>query len=90
MLLTDPRYVKIESKVDARQWELDMFRTVMDRIGKPIVFNICMLGAVLGLTNLLKPESIIKVLERRMPANFIDMNRQALELGLELGQGRSN
>ena len=86
MLLTDPRYVEVERKVDARQWELEMFRTVMDRIGKPIVFNICMLGAVLGLTNLLKPESIIKVLERRMPANFIDMNRQALEIGLELAR----
>ncbi|MDD2603959.1 MAG: 2-oxoacid:acceptor oxidoreductase family protein [Desulfobacterales bacterium] len=86
MLLTDPRYVKIERKVDARQWELEMFRTVMDRIGKPIVFNICMLGAVLGLTNLLKPESILKVLERRMPAAFLDMNRQALDIGLELAR----
>lgn len=86
MLLTDPRYVNIERKVDARQWELDMFRTVMDRIGKPIVFNICMLGAVLGLTNLLKPESILKVLERRMPAAFLDMNRQALDIGLELAR----
>ncbi len=86
MLLTDPRYVKIERKVDARQWELEMFRTVMERIGKPIVFNICMLGAVLGLTDLLKPESILKVLERRMPAAFLDMNRQALEIGLELAR----
>lgn len=86
MLLTDPRYVEVERKVDARQWELEMFRTVMERIGKPIVFNICMLGAVLGLTNLLKPESIIRVLERRMPAAFIDMNRQALEIGLELAR----
>lgn len=86
MLLTDPRYVKVERKVDARHWELEMFRTVMDRIGKPIVFNICMLGAVLGLTDLLKPESIIKVLERRMPAAFLDMNRQALDIGLELAR----
>jgi len=86
MLLTDPRYVQLERKVDARQWELEMFRTVMDRIGKPIVFNICMLGAILGLTNLLKPESILKVLERRMPSAFLDMNRQALDIGLELAR----
>jgi 2-oxoglutarate ferredoxin oxidoreductase subunit gamma len=86
MLLTDPRHVKTERKVDARQRELEMFRTVMERIGKPIVFNICMLGAVLGLTNLLKPESILKVLERRMPAAFLDMNRQALDIGLELAR----
>lgn len=86
MLLTDPRHVKTERKVDARQRELEMFRTVMERIGKPIVFNICMLGAVLGLTDLLKPESILKVLERRMPAAFLDMNRQALDIGLELAR----
>jgi Pyruvate/2-oxoacid:ferredoxin oxidoreductase gamma subunit len=29
--------------------------TVMDKIGKPIVFNICMLGAVVGLTGLSAP-----------------------------------
>ena len=85
-LLTDPRYVKTESKVDARQRQLEMFRTVMDRIGKPIVFNICMLGAVVTLTGLLRPESIMKMLERRLPQAFLDMNRQALEIGIELAK----
>jgi hypothetical protein len=27
------------------------------------------------------------VLERRIPSGFLDMNRQALELGLEMGRG---
>jgi 2-oxoglutarate ferredoxin oxidoreductase subunit gamma len=58
----------------------------MDKIGKPIVFNICMLGAVMGLTELVKPESIMKVLKERIPSGFIEMNQQALELGLELGR----
>ena len=62
-----------------------MYETVMDQIGKPIVFNICMLGAVVGLTQLVRPESIMKVLEQRIPSGFLDMNRQALELGLALG-----
>jgi hypothetical protein len=30
----------------------------------------------------------MKVLEQRIPSGFIDMNRQALELGLELGISR--
>jgi len=84
LLLTDPRYVKPERKVDARQRELDMYRTVMERIGKPIVFNICMLGAVIQLTGLLRPEAVLKRLEQRLPAAFLDMNRQALEIGTEL------
>jgi len=87
LLITDTRYVQPQLKVDAVQRQLPMYETVMDRIGKPIVFNICMLGAVVGLTQLVRPESIMKVLEQRIPSGFLEMNRQALELGLELGQG---
>ena len=86
MLLTDPRFVSPQLKVDAVQRQLPMYQTVMDRIGKPIVFNICMLGAVVGLTGVVQPASIIKTLETRIPAGFLEMNRQALELGLELGK----
>jgi len=63
-----------------------MYESVMDKIGKPIVFNICMLGAVIRLTELVRPESIMKVLEDRIPPGFIQMNRQALELGMEIAE----
>jgi len=86
LLLTDPRYVTPQLKVDARQREIPMYETVMEKIGKPIVFNICMLGAVVGLTDLVQPESIIKVLEQRIPSGFLEMNQQALDLGLEMGR----
>jgi 2-oxoglutarate ferredoxin oxidoreductase subunit gamma len=84
LLITDSRYVTLQNKVDARQRELPMYRTVMDTIGKPIVFNICMLGAVIGLTEVVQADSIMKTLETRIPADFLDMNRKALELGLSL------
>jgi 2-oxoglutarate ferredoxin oxidoreductase subunit gamma len=63
-----------------------MYKTVMDEIGKPIVFNICMLGAVIGLTEVVSPESVMKVLKTRIPKGFIDLNKKALELGLEMGK----
>jgi len=50
------------------------------------VFNICMLGAVVGLTDLVHPRSIMKVLEARIPSGFLEMNQKALDLGLELGK----
>ncbi|MBW1696101.1 MAG: 2-oxoacid:acceptor oxidoreductase family protein [Deltaproteobacteria bacterium] len=84
LLVTDTRYVKLERKVDARQVELPLYDTVMESIGKPIVFNICMLGAVVGLTNILKPDSIMKVLQNRIPENFLKINRDALQLGMKL------
>jgi 2-oxoglutarate ferredoxin oxidoreductase subunit gamma len=86
LLVTDSRYVKTERKVDAQQRELPMYQNVMDKIGKPIVFNICMLGAVIKMLDLINPEAIMKVLETRIPADFLDLNRQALDLGLALGR----
>jgi 2-oxoglutarate ferredoxin oxidoreductase subunit gamma len=84
LLITDTRFVKTEKKVDAQQKELSMYVAVMEKIGKPIVFNICMLGVVISMANLVEPESIMKVLERRIPSSFLEMNRKALELGMEL------
>lgn len=85
LLITDTRFVKTQKKVDALQKELPMYETTMEKIGKSIVFNICMLGAVIGLTDLVRSNSIIKVLQNRIPSGFLDINREALNLGIELG-----
>ncbi len=89
-LLVDPRYVQLHAKTDARQISLPMYQKVMEEIGKPIVLNICMLGAVVGITQLVKPESILKVLETRIPKNYLEMNRKALDIGLTLAQPYSD
>jgi 2-oxoglutarate ferredoxin oxidoreductase subunit gamma len=86
LLLSDSKYVQPEATVDARQIHLPMYQVVMDKIGKAIVFNICMLGAVIGLTNVVKPESVLKVLENRIPKGFLDTSRQAIDLGLGLAE----
>ena len=90
VLITDPRFVQTEKKVDAQQKEVKMYETIMAEIGKPIVFNICMRGAVIGLTGLVKPESIMKSLENRIPADFLEMNRKALDIGIKLGEAAKN
>jgi len=43
-----------------------------------------MLGVVINMTQLLKAESIMKVLEDRIPSGFLEMNRQALNLGMAM------
>ncbi len=84
-LLTDSRFVETTKKVDARQIELPMYEKVMEKIGKPIVFNICVLGALVGISELVKPESVLKAIGQRVPKDFIEMNTEALNLGYELG-----
>jgi 2-oxoglutarate ferredoxin oxidoreductase subunit gamma len=90
LLITDTRYVKIHRKVDAQQKELPIYRTVMEHIGKPIVFNICMLGAVIRMTEVVKSESIMKVLTDRIPSGFLEMNRKALDLGMKMAEDVTN
>ena len=86
IMLTDPKYVQTMKKVDAKQLELPMYEQVMEKIGKPIVYNICMLGALVGITELIAPESLLQVLAKRIPADFLAMNERALDIGLVLGR----
>ena len=90
LLITDSRFVKTNKKIDARQMELPLYQTVMDKIGKPIVFNICTLGAVVSLTELVKAESVVKVLKSRVPEKFFEMNLTAFNLGIDLGEEVKN
>jgi 2-oxoglutarate ferredoxin oxidoreductase subunit gamma len=73
-------------KVDARQVELPMYAAVMESIGTPIVFNICVLGALLGITELVRPESVLQAIKERVPADSVEVNSKAFRLGLGLGR----
>jgi len=89
LLITDTRFVKTEKKVDAQQKELPMYQSIMDEIGKPIVLNICMLGAVISFTKIVESESIMKILTSRIPSSFLDMNQKALNLGMDLAAAQN-
>ena len=45
-----------------------------------------LLGAVIGLTQIVKTDSIMKVLETKIPSGFLDMNKKAMDLGLQLAE----
>lgn len=84
-VLTDSRFVQQAKKVDAKQFEMPLYEEVMRQVGKPIVFNICVLGALVGLTGLLKPASLLAAIKDRVPRDFLEMNTSAFELGLNMG-----
>ena len=86
LLVTDSRHVKTAKSVDARQIELPLFQTAVETVGNPIVLNICMVGAVTALTGVVKKASVEKALAAHVPADYLELNRQAFDLGYELGQ----
>lgn len=85
-LITDSRYVKTTRKIDAKQIELPLYSTIMETIGKPIVFNICLLGALLEIEPLVKPESLLKIVKDRVPPDFVELNTDAFRIGQEISQ----
>ncbi|OQX64034.1 MAG: 2-oxoglutarate ferredoxin oxidoreductase subunit gamma [Desulfococcus sp. 4484_241] len=85
LLVTDSKLVTPLSKVDARQVPLPLFKTAMETVGEPVTLNICMLGAVVAITGIVKNGSVEKVIETRIPGEFLEVNRKAFSLGYELG-----
>lgn len=85
ILLTDSRFVTTTRKVDAKQIELPMYETVMKEIGKPVVFNICMLGTLVSITEIIRPRSVMAAVAASVPKDFIELNNRAFDLGMELG-----
>ncbi|MFO7931557.1 MAG: 2-oxoacid:acceptor oxidoreductase family protein [Desulfosalsimonas sp.] len=83
-LITDSDLVKKPAFVDARRVELPFQKTVMEKIGKPVVLNICLLGAIVELTGLVQPESVKELIRQRFNPSFHEINLSALDLGAEL------
>ena len=85
LFITDTRFVKAVQKLDAIHIELDLYNKVVEEIGKPVVFNIAILGALLGIYPVVKKDSVVKALEHRFPPALRADNLKALELGLQTG-----
>jgi 2-oxoglutarate ferredoxin oxidoreductase subunit gamma len=86
LMIVDPFYVTVAKNVDAYQATLPMYETIKREIGKTVVLNTCMLGSVVALTDVVKPESIIKALKSNMAPEYLDMNLKAFEIGMSLGE----
>ncbi|MDL2267381.1 2-oxoacid:acceptor oxidoreductase family protein [Desulfovibrio sp. OttesenSCG-928-G15] len=86
LCLYDCDLVQPDNKVDARKKGLPMHRAVMDELGTPVAFNICVLGALATLTGVVGLSSLEKVLESRFAKSHHAGNLAALQLGEKLAK----
>lgn len=86
VLFTDSHFVRFLQRADVCQINLPFYQTVMRDIGKPMVVNICMLGAIQALTEVIGFKSLEEVLQAKGQNGLREINQRALRLGLDLAK----
>lgn len=61
-------------------------RIAKEELGREIFLNVIALGAIVGLTGVVKRESIEKAVLSRVPKGTEDVNRRALDIGFDLAR----
>jgi 2-oxoglutarate ferredoxin oxidoreductase subunit gamma len=87
LLLSDEHFVKALPTLDARQLALPMYQGVQERLGTVQPLNLCMLGALVAVTRIVREESLREATARRFKAAAAQLNLQAIQIGRELAQG---
>ena len=65
-----------------RSYVVDAYHIALEVIGRPI-YNTAMLGALVGVTNLVKLKSVEEVIKRRFGSKLAEINIRALKKGAE-------
>ncbi len=87
ILILDEDEVQKVPEIEGRIYRIPFIRMAVEEIGKAIVTNIVTLGSLIGLTEILSPESVIKAIENRTPKGTEEINRKAFELGFKAAKG---
>lgn len=79
----DPKMVEPKKDSSYLHYQIPATKIAAD-LGNRIVTNIVMLGAFVGRTKIVKPESVIKIIEKKVKKEFLDLNLKAFKKGLKV------
>jgi 2-oxoglutarate ferredoxin oxidoreductase subunit gamma len=88
ILIVDDFLVHQEHTADAITYSLPLYSSLKNELNTSLGLNICTLGALVGLTNIVKPDSIINILKESIPPHYLELNFKAFELGLKMVEGK--
>ena len=86
VILADDFFVKTAKIPGIRQMMVAGTSTAVEKVGNKVAANFVMFGSLLGFTELVERDSVIKAIENIVRERFHDVNKKALELGIELGR----
>ncbi len=87
-MIVDDFLVNQEISADAITYSLPIYETLRNELNTTLGLNICTLGALVGLTNIVSPDSIKNTLTDSFPETYLDLNFKAFEIGMKLTEGK--
>lgn len=88
-VLVDEGLVGEVPEGDYQIFRIPFTQIARDKISKTVVANIVAVGALVGLTEVVKADAIIKAVLDRVPAGTEELNQKAVLAGIEAGREKS-
>jgi 2-oxoglutarate ferredoxin oxidoreductase subunit gamma len=84
ILVTDSLFVSTLPAHTGKVYELPITHSAKEVLGKALFANIIALGALVKITNIVSEESLVKAVLNRVPKGTEEVNKKALQLGMDL------
>ena len=86
MIFIDTQLVRPDPSSPIKHIPVPATEKALKDLGNRMVANIVLLGAMVQAMGLVREEFLLRALSNRVPASFLELNKKALALGLELGK----
>jgi 2-oxoglutarate ferredoxin oxidoreductase subunit gamma len=83
ILVDEDMVPDIPDDLSARVYKVPATRLAFEELGRRIVANMVMLGALVGITSVVSEDALTKTVLESVPKGTEDLNRRALALGLK-------
>ncbi len=84
ILITDSLFVQELPAGAGKVYELPITHTAKEILGKALFSNIIALGALVKITGVVSKDSLVKAVLARVPKGTEEVNKKAIELGMDL------
>ena len=86
IIFIDTQLVKPDPSIPIKHIPIPATEKALKDLGNRMVANMVLLGAMVKAVGLVREEFLLRALSNRVPASFLELNKKALALGLELGK----
>jgi 2-oxoglutarate ferredoxin oxidoreductase subunit gamma len=86
IVIIDPDMIQEDLSQNARTYRIPATR-IAERLGKKIVSNMVMVGAIVGLTNMLDTTAVEKAIAKYTPRGTEQLNITAFKSGYDFARG---